>query len=186
MTTAFNVARRWSSNEANKNIRGYEPPPARGRRVDGFRQTMIDQTKSPVSRPGFDCCDGTITVYGALSASSPRRLLQYRFRPWRRGADSWRARFRFPSRLLHVITGRPSSSRSHLLRRHDVEPEILVQIDEIADELGELGLITGKLDLPGLDRILERQLPGQDLGQIGTVHRYGDIGLGSRCNRASD
>src|SRR6266581_2135440 len=44
-----------------------------------------------------------------------------------------------------------------LLWCHDVEPEILVQIDEVAHELHELRGVTGEFDQPGLDRVLERQ-----------------------------
>ena len=80
-------------------------------------------------------------------------------------------------------SGRPGSDGFIYLARswrHDVEPEILVQIDEVAHELHELRRVTGKLDQPGLDRVLERQLPGQDLGQGSSFNGYSDIGLGVR------
>ena len=73
-----------------------------------------------------------------------------------------------------------------LLWRHDVEPEILVKIDEVAHEFHELRRVTGKLHQPGLDRVLERQLLGQDLGQGSSFNGYCDIGFGVGSNRASD
>ena len=43
-----------------------------------------------------------------------------------------------------------------LIRRHDIEPEVLVEIDEIAHEFAEPGLVARELDLSRLDRVLER------------------------------
>jgi hypothetical protein len=43
-----------------------------------------------------------------------------------------------------------------LVRRHDIEPEVLVEIDEIAHEFAEPGLVARELNLSRLDRVLER------------------------------
>ena len=59
-----------------------------------------------------------------------------------------------------------SQPYSSLLWRHDVEPEILVQIDEVAHELHELCRVTGEFDQPSLDRVLERQLLGRTLVKV--------------------
>ena len=68
--------------------------------------------------------------------------------------------------LLAAFHGSGLSGKNHdwsdvviaarlLVRRHDIEPEVLVEIDEIAHEFAEPCLVARELDLSGLDRVLE-------------------------------